>query len=136
MAGESLYKARTRDCLLSLAGAVVMVVAALAALAALALVMARALRSRDGRDHGADQVAEFVRVQADTAARIEAMRDMLASRQADLARMVNERLDSVTHHLSQAMHTTRQHTAVSLQKLNDRLVAIDRAQKDITQLAP
>ncbi len=135
MAGESLYKARMSDSLLNLAGAVVIVVAALAALAALALVMARALRSRDGRDHGADQVAEFVRVQADTAARIEAMRDMLASRQADLARMVNERLDSVTHHLSQSMHTTRQHTADSLQKLNERLIVIDGAQKNITELA-
>jgi DNA recombination protein RmuC len=123
------------DSLLNLAGAVVIVVAGLAALAALALVMARALRSRDQRDHGADQVAEFVRVQADTTARIEAMRDMLASRQADLARMVNERLDSVTHHLSQSMHTTRQHTADSLQKLNERLVVIDGAQKNITELA-
>jgi DNA recombination protein RmuC len=120
------------DSLLNLAGAVVIVVAGLAVLAALALVMARALRSRDD---GATQVAEFVRVQADTTARIEAMRDMLASRQADLGRMVNERLDSVTHHLSQSMHTTRQHTADSLQKLNERLVVIDGAQKNITELA-
>jgi DNA recombination protein RmuC len=120
------------DSLLNLAGAVVIVVAGLAVLAALALVMARALRPRDD---SADQVAEFVRVQADTTARIEAMRDMLAGRQADLARTVNERLDSVTHHLSQSMQTTRQHTADSLQKLNERLVVIDGAQKNITELA-
>jgi DNA recombination protein RmuC len=120
------------DSLLNLAGAVVIVVAGLAVLAALALVVARSLRSRDD---GAEQVAEFVRVQADTTARIEAMRDMLAGRQADLARVVNERLDSVTHHLSQSMHTTRQHTADSLQKLNERLVVIDGAQKNITELA-
>ena len=120
------------DSLLNLAGAVVIVVAGLAVLAALALVVARALRSRDD---SAGQVAEFVRVQADTSARIEAMRDMLAGRQADLARMVNERLDSVTHHLSQSMHTTRQHTTDSLQKLNERLVVIDGAQKNITELA-
>src|SRR5260370_2770980 len=49
--------------------------------------------------------------------------------------MVTERLDSVTHHLSQSMHTTRQHTADSLQKLNERLVVIDGAQKNITELA-
>ena len=120
------------DSLLNLAGAVVIVVAGLAVLAALALLVARALRARDD---GAGQVAEFARVQADTAARIEAMRDQLAGRQADLARMVNERLDSVTHHLSQSMHTTRQHTADSLQKLNERLVVIDGAQKNITELA-
>jgi DNA recombination protein RmuC len=127
-----MYKVRMSDSLLNLAGAVVIVVAGLAVLAALALLVARALRSRDD---GAGQVAEFARVQADTAARIEAMRDQLAGRQADLARMVNERLDSVTHHLSQSMHTTRQHTADSLQKLNERLVVIDGAQKNITELA-
>jgi DNA recombination protein RmuC len=120
------------DSLLNLAGAVVIVVAGLAVLVVLALVIARALRSRDD---SADQMAEFVRVQADTAARIEAMRDMLAGRQTDLARTVNERLDSVTHHLSQSMNTTRQHTADSLQKLNERLVVIDGAQKNITELA-
>jgi DNA recombination protein RmuC len=120
------------DSFLNLAGAVVIVVAGLAVLTALALVIARSLRPRD---QSAEQVAEFVRVQADTTARIEAMRDMLAGRQADLARMVNERLDSVTHHLSQSMHTTRQHTADSLQKLNERLVVIDGAQKNITELA-
>jgi len=49
--------------------------------------------------------------------------------------VVNERLDSVTHHLSQSMHTSRQHTAESLQKLNERLVVIDGAQKNISELA-
>ena len=120
------------DSLLNLAGAVVIVVAGLAVLATLALVMIRALRPRDD---GRMQVAELARVQADTAARIESMRDLLAGRQADLARMVNERLDSVTHHLSQSMQTTRQHTTDSLQKLNERLVVIDGAQKNITELA-
>ena len=84
------------DSLLNLAGAVVIVVAGLAVLAALALLVVRTLRPRDERDDGAEQMAEFARVQADTAARIEAMRDLLAGRQAELARMVNERLDSVT----------------------------------------
>src|ERR1700720_220055 len=127
-----MYKVRMSDSLLNLAGAVVIVVAGLAVLAALALLVARALRSRDD---GSGQIAEFARVQAETPTRIEAMGDLLAGRQADLARMVNERLDSVTHHLSQSMHTTRQHTADSLQKLNERLVVIDGAQKNITELA-
>jgi DNA recombination protein RmuC len=127
---ESLYKAGMSDSLLNLAGAVVIVIAGLAVLVALALVMARALRPRNP-----DPLAELARLQAETTARIEAMRDMLAGRQADLGRMVNERLDSVTHYLGQSMHTTRQHTADSLQKLNERLVVIDGAQKNITELA-
>jgi DNA recombination protein RmuC len=118
--------------LLNLAGAVTIVVAGLAALAVLALVMARTLR---GRDDNAKRLAELARVQAETGARIETMRDMLAGRQAELARMVNERLDSVTHHLSQSMQSTRQHTVDSLQKLNERLVVIDGAQKNIAELA-
>jgi DNA recombination protein RmuC len=63
------------------------------------------------------------------------MRDLLAGRQAELHRAVNERLDSVSHHLNQSMTTTRQHTVESLQKLNERLVLIDSAQRNITDLA-
>ena len=81
------------------------------------------------------QMAELARLQAETAVRIEAMRDMLAGRQAELHRAVNERLDSVTHHLSQSMTSTRQHTVESLQKLNERLAVIDNAQKNITDLS-
>ena len=81
------------------------------------------------------QIAELARLQAETAVRIEAMRDMLAGRQAELHRAVNERLDSVTHHLSQSMTSTRQHTAENLQKLNERLAVIDNAQKNITDLS-
>ncbi len=117
---------------LDLAAVAAIVVAGFAALAALAVIAARALRPRDD---GARDMAELARLQADASVRIEAMRDMLAGRQADLARMVNERLDSVTHHLSQSMHTTRQQTSDSLQKLNERLAVIDGAQKNITELA-
>jgi DNA recombination protein RmuC len=80
-------------------------------------------------------MAEIARAQSETAIRIEAMRDLLAGRQADLQRAVNERLDSVTHHLNQSMTANRQHTVDSLQKLNERLVLIDHAQKNITDLA-
>jgi DNA recombination protein RmuC len=60
---------------------------------------------------------------------------MLAGRQAELHRAVNERLDSVTHNLNQSMTSTRQHTMEGLAKLNERLVVIDGAQKNITALA-
>jgi DNA recombination protein RmuC len=122
------------DNLLLLAGAIVIVLAGLAALAALVVVAVRALRQRD-RQAADDQMAELARLQAETAVRIEGMRDMLAGRQAELHRAVNERLDSVTHHLSQSMTTTRQHTVESLQKLNERLAVIDSAQKNITDLS-
>jgi len=122
------------DNLLTLAGAVVIVLAAIAACAALAVTAVRTMRPR--RDTAADDaLATLARLQADTAVRVDAMREMLAGRQAELHRAVNERLDSVTHHLSQSMTATRQHTVDSLTKLNERLAVIDGAQKNITELA-
>jgi len=122
------------DSLAPLAVAVVIVLAGLALLAALVVVAVRALRRHDAE--AADkQLVELARLQAETAVRIEGMRDLLAGRQAELHRAVNERLDSVSHHLNQSMTTSRQHTVESLQKLNERLVVIDTAQRNITDLA-
>src|SRR6266576_4999866 len=117
------------DHLLPLAAAI-----ALVGLIVLAVIAAGVLRRRDAQ--AADkQLVELARLQSETAVRIEAMRDMLAGRQAELHRAVNERLDSVTHHLNQSMTTTRQHTVESLQRLNERLAVIDNAQRNITDLA-
>jgi len=122
------------DNLPMLAGALVIGVTALAALGALVMLAVQGQRRRDSE--AADrQMAEVARLQAETAVRIEGMRDLLAGRQAELHRAVNERLDSVTHHLNQSMTTNRQHTVESLQRLNERLVLIDHAQKNITDLA-
>src|SRR5713226_9730258 len=122
------------DNLLTLAAAVSIVLSALPALAAIAVIAVRAMRRRDEATMDR-QMAELARLQAETAVRIEGMRDMLAGRQAELHRAVNERLDSVSHHLNQSMTTTRQHTVDSLQRLNERLAVIDNAQKNITELS-
>ncbi|MGH6769027.1 MAG: DNA recombination protein RmuC, partial [Xanthobacteraceae bacterium] len=119
---------------LMLAGAALMLLAGLAVLATLVFVGLRAIR-RDEHETTGEQLAALARVQSETAVRLSEMRDMLAGRQAELHRAVNERLDSVTHHLSQSMTATRQHTADNLQKLNERLAVIDGAQKTITDLA-
>ncbi len=114
--------------------AVMVTLAGIAGVVALALLAMRVLRRRDIQTTD-KQLLELARLQTETAVRIEAMRDMLAGRQAELHRAVNERLDSVTHHLNQSMTTTRQHTVESLQKLNERLVVIDTAQQNIADLA-
>src|SRR5436190_22469404 len=122
------------DPFLSLPGMLAMLVLAIAATAAVTIAVIHALRRRDRQafDH---HLADLARMQSETGVRIEAMRDMLAGRQAELHRAVNERLDSVTHHLSQSMTATREHTSDHLQKLNERLAVIDGAQKNITDLA-
>src|SRR5215475_11477054 len=83
------------------------------------------------REHESAELAELKRLQAETMGRLS----MLAGGQADLQRAVHERLESVTHHLGQSMTATRQHTADSLARLNERLAVIDGAQKNITDLA-
>lgn len=117
-----------------LAGAIAIGVAALAAVGALILLAVQAQRRRD-REAAERQMTELARLQTETAVRLEGMRDLLTGGQAALHRAVNERLDSVSHHLNQSMTANRQHTVESLQKLNERLVLIDRAQKNITDLA-
>jgi DNA recombination protein RmuC len=121
------------DNLLSLAGGFLLL-AAIAVTSLLVIGAIQGLRRRD-RQAAENQMIEVARLQAETGVRIEAMRDMLAGRQAELHRAVNERLDSVSHHLSQSMTTSREHTVESLQKLNERLAVIDHAQKNITDLA-
>ena len=122
------------DHALALAGVLIAFLAGMAGLALLVLMTVRALHRRE-RQAAESGIIELTRLQTETATRIEAMRDMLAGRQAELHRAVNERLDSVTHHLSQSMTSTRQHTVESLQKLNERLAVIDHAQRNITDLA-
>jgi DNA recombination protein RmuC len=126
---------------LILAGAGVAAGAVLAILVAIAAVSIRKMRRADAEMRLAEaeaadkRMAELARLQVETSARLGEMRDMLAGRQAELHRAVNERLDSVTHHLSQSMTATRQHTAENLAKLNERLAVIDGAQRNITELA-
>jgi DNA recombination protein RmuC len=114
----------------------------LAVMIVLAIVLARAFR-RQGHDasrherRAADleaRLAEMVRVQADTAGRVHMMGETLSGRQAELARLVGERLDTVTHRLGQSMSESGRHTMESLRHLHERLAVIDHAQKNLTEL--
>jgi DNA recombination protein RmuC len=119
---------------LLIAGAAAAALTALAALGAIIIASMRAMRRSDA-EAAEKRIAELARLQIETSTRLNEMRDVLANRQGELQRAVNERLDSVTHHLSQSMTATRQHTADNLAKLNERLAVIDGAQKNITDLA-
>jgi DNA recombination protein RmuC len=92
-------------------------------------------RPRDEEEGPDPELAELARLQNETAGRLQAMGEMLAARHGELARLVNERLDSVSHRLGESMEKSKLHTAENLQKLNERLAVIDSAQKNITDLA-
>src|SRR5208282_1282246 len=103
-----------------------------AALAAMAFVLWRSRRPARTEDA---VMTELSRAHADAATRLEAMIGLLAKGQSQLAHTVNERLDSVSHRLGDSLEKTKQSTHENLQKLNERLAVIDRAQKNITELA-
>jgi DNA recombination protein RmuC len=119
---------------LPIAAVILAICAGLAIFAVAAVLVVRVIRA-NAPEEPDEQFLELARLQNETAVRVQAMADLLAGRQAELARAVNERLDAVTHRLGQSMHTNSQHTAEHLAKLNERLAVIDHAQKNITELA-
>jgi DNA recombination protein RmuC len=139
------------DTLFTIGGEPVTAAAALAAFASIVLVLLIAIAilvARGARARGVDaarrdvhaeeleeRMGEIARIQAETAGRVLTMGEVLSGRQAELARAVAERLDSVTHRIGQSMQASTQHTMENLAKLNERLAVIDGAQKNITDLA-
>jgi DNA recombination protein RmuC len=77
----------------------------------------------------------MMRIQSEMTGRMQTMSEIFGSRTSDLARLVNERLDSQGQRLGAAMAETNQKTNESLSKLQERLAVIDRAQSNITQLS-
>src|SRR3978361_814182 len=73
------------------------------------LAMAQAIRA----DELEERVSEMLRAQSEATGRGDAMGQALAGRQADMARAVNERLDSVTHRGGQSMEQTTPNTPAS-----------------------
>src|SRR5947209_11758704 len=94
------------------------------------LAMAQAIRA----DELEERLSEMLRAQSESTGRVDAMGQALAGRQAEMARAVNERLDSVTHRVGQSMEQTTRNTQDSLRVLHERLGIIDNAHKNLTDL--
>jgi len=119
--------------------------AALALLVLLALAIILARLGRERRRHAAaeavraaqieQRITSLARIQAETVGRLHALGDTLSGRQAELGRLVNERLDAVTHRIGQSMESTTRNTVESLRQLHERLALIDNAQKNLTELS-
>jgi DNA recombination protein RmuC len=106
--------------------------AAIIAAIVLAILLWRSRRPAPAED---PVLAQLTRAQAEAAARLEGAIRLLANNQSQLQRSVNDRLDSVSHRLGDSLEKTKQSTTDNLQKLGERLAVIDRAQKNITDLA-
>ena len=94
------------------------------------LATVQALRA----DELEQRLSEMLRAQSEATGRVDAMGQALAGRQAEMARAVSERLDSVTHRVGQSMEQTTRNTMDSLRVLHERLGIIDNAHKNLTDL--
>jgi len=94
------------------------------------LAMQQAMRAEELEQ----RLGEIMRVQSESSGRADAMAQVLAGRQAELARNVNERLDSVTHRVGQSMESSTRNTMESLHALHERLGIIDNAHRNLTDL--
>jgi DNA recombination protein RmuC len=115
---------------------------ALILLVVIAIAIARSGRRGDDlalaqsarADELEERLNEVLRAQSEASGRVDAMGQALAGRQAEMARAVTERLDSVTHRVGQSMEQTTRNTMDSLRVLHERLGIIDNAHKNLTDL--
>ncbi len=89
------------------------------------------------RQHDLDaKMAALARSSAELTGRMQTIAEVFGTRQADLARLVSERLDAVGHRVGQGIESSAKTTGENLTKLNERLAVIDAAQgrlSDLTQ---
>lgn len=109
----------------------------------LARVLSRATRQA-GEDSAAsaerareidDKIADLNRLQAEMKGGLGAVADVFGSRQADLVRLLAERLDGLQHRMGESLAGNARASHDNLSKLSERLAVIDAAQANITRLA-
>lgn len=81
------------------------------------------------------RMAEMLRLQAEMQGRLATMTEVFSSRQAEFNQIVNQRLDGMSQRVSSTLAEQTRSTHENLQKLQERLGAIDAAQTNIQTLA-
>jgi DNA recombination protein RmuC len=121
---------------LSGALAVVLLLALLVAL--IRQSRARALEAQEQSLRAEDlqqQLFELLKAQSATSGQVQFLAQGVGSKQEELTRTVNERLDAVTQRLGENMSTAARTTAESLSKLHERLAVVDAAQNRMAELS-
>ncbi|MEJ8476185.1 DNA recombination protein RmuC [Roseibium algae] len=77
----------------------------------------------------------LLKSQGEMTGRMQTMAEVFGSRQSDMMRAVNDRLDGMGHKLGTSMANTTKQTHDGLRQLHERLAVIDRAQRTITDLS-
>ncbi|MFG1211112.1 DNA recombination protein RmuC [Xanthobacter flavus] len=87
------------------------------------------------RDEMDRRLRELVRVQSETAGRVQSMTEILAQRQSELARAVSDRLDQTSHRLGETLSTAARATHESLTRIAERLVMVETAERTLGDLS-
>lgn len=80
-------------------------------------------------------LSQLLKSQGEMTGRMQTMAEVFGSRQSDMMRAVNERLDGMGHKLGLSMADTSKQTQEGLRHVHERLAVIDRAQRTITDLS-
>jgi DNA recombination protein RmuC len=117
---------------------------ALALLLMLSMLVGLARARRARREDGARaeerqceleaRIADLARSGSELNGRLQTMAELLGSRQADLARVMSERLDNVGARVGVGLEASARTTGENLAKLNERLSLIDAAQTRLAGL--
>ncbi len=81
------------------------------------------------------RMSELIASQNELTGRMQTMSEIFSSRQSDMMRAVNERLESMGGRIGDSITQTTKNTQESLGKLQERLAIIDTAQNNITALS-
>jgi len=80
-------------------------------------------------------LSEILKSQGEMTGRMQTMAEVFGSRQSDMMRAVNDRLDGMGHKLGLSMADTSKQTHEGLRQVHERLAVIDRAQRTISDLS-
>ncbi len=123
---------------LAIAGGGTLLFLVLMLLVALARASGRSRVAREEaverQDEVDERMAQLARASAELNGRMATVAEVFGSRQADLARLVSERLDAVGHRLGQNLESSSKASTENLGRLNERLAVIDAAQGRLTEL--
>lgn len=81
-----------------------------------------------------DKLATLSQVQAEMTGRVQTIGEVFGNRQADLVRLIAERLDSLQNRVGDGLQSSTRQTTDNLSKLNERLAVIDAAQQRLADL--
>lgn len=90
---------------------------------------------RIAAENAAAQIAAIMQANTGLESRIKVMSENHAHGQEEMKRTMHERLDAVGKRVGDSLEQSREKTGESLEKLKERLVVIDEAQKNITDLS-